>query len=196
MLKHLCVALLFISSALITKTAHAAPSTAYISDDLYIFMHSGAGKNYRIVGSVNAGTEIKLVTGTENNGFFEIVDDKERQGWVESKFINQEQSLKVKHQNLAEELASTQQKLRDVQAQVPQLQSMNSDLTSQSEQLQAQLDQAIAERDAIQTKQQNLRAKEKRQLLTYGGAIAFIGLFLGIILTIFLSRRKRYDGWA
>ncbi|MEM0514146.1 TIGR04211 family SH3 domain-containing protein [Pseudoalteromonas sp. YIC-827] len=196
MLKHLCVALVLISSALITKMAIAAPSTAYISDDLYIFMHSGAGKNYRIIGSVNAGTQIKLVTGTENNGFFEVVDDKERQGWVESKYINQEQSLKVKHENLAEELASTQQKLRDVQAQVPQLQSMNSDLSTQTEQLQAQLDQAIAERDAVQTKQQNLRAKEKRQLLTYGGAIAFIGLFLGIILTIFLSRRKRYDGWA
>ena len=196
MLKHLFVALVLVSSAFFTKAVSAEQSTAYISDELYIFMHSGAGKNYRILGSVNAGTEVTLVTGTPTNGFYEIVDDKERQGWVESQFINQDKSLKVKFEQLGAELASTQQTLRSAQSQIPELQNLNRDLQEQNQQLQAQLDAAIKERDAIETKQQSLRTKEKRQLLTYGGAIAFIGLFLGIILTIFLSRRKRYDGWA
>ncbi len=196
MLKHLFVALVFVTSAFFTKAVSAEQSTAYISDELYIFMHSGAGKNYRILGSINAGTEITLVTGTETNGFYEIVDDKERQGWVEAQYINQDQSLRVKFEQLGEELANTQQTLRDAQSQIPELQNLNSSLRDQNQQLQEQLATAISERDAIQNKQQSLRSKEKRQLLTYGGAIAFIGLFLGIILTIFLSRRKRYDGWA
>ena len=196
MLKHLFVALVLVSSAFFTKAVSAEQSTAYISDELYIFMHSGAGKNYRILGSVNAGTEVTLVTGTQTNGFYEIVDDKERQGWVESQFINQDKSLKVKFEQLGEELTSMQQTLRSAQSQIPELQNLNRDLQEQNQRLQAQLDAAIEERDAIETKQQSLRTKEKRQLLTYGGAIAFIGLFLGIILTIFLSRRKRYDGWA
>ncbi|MEO2267175.1 TIGR04211 family SH3 domain-containing protein [Pseudoalteromonas pernae] len=196
MLKHLFLALVFVSSAFFTQAVSAEQRAAYISDELYIFMHSGAGKNYRILGSINAGTEITLVTGTETNGFYEIIDDKERQGWVEAQYINQDKSLKVKFEQLGEELASTQQTLRNAQSEIPELQSLNSDLQAQNQQLQEQLATAIAERDAIQTKQQSLRSKEKRQLLTYGGAIAFIGLFLGIILTIFLSRRKRYDGWA
>ncbi|MFY8274068.1 TIGR04211 family SH3 domain-containing protein [Pseudoalteromonas sp. SSDWG2] len=196
MLKHLSIALIVFSSAFFAKQAYAESSTAYISDELYIFMHSGAGKNYRILGSVNAGTQVQLVTGTETNGFYEIVDDKERQGWVESQFINQGQSLKVKFEQLGEQLASTQQTLRDAQAQIPELQSLNTDLQTQNQQLQDQLAEAIAARDAVQTKQQSMQAKEKRQLLTYGGAIALISLLLGVILTIFLSRRKRYDGWA
>ena len=196
MVKHACVALAFMLSALFTTAAHAEQGTAYISDELYIFMHSGAGKNYRILGSVDAGTPVTLVSGEENNGFLEIIDDKQRQGWVETKFINQDKSLKIQYQELGEQLAQTQQALRNAQAQRPELQTLNRDLQEQAQQLQAQLDQAIAERDALNAKQQGLKAKEKRQLLTYGGAIAFIGLFLGIILTVILSRRKRYDGWA
>jgi SH3 domain protein len=30
----------------------------------------------------------------------------------------------------------------------------------------------------------------------YGGGIAFIGIFIGMIITLMLSRRKSYDGWA
>ncbi|WP_462157347.1 TIGR04211 family SH3 domain-containing protein [Pseudoalteromonas sp. GB56] len=159
MLKHLFVALVFVTSAFFTKAVSAEQSTAYISDELYIFMHSGAGKNYRILGSINAGTEITLVTGTETNGFYEIVDDKERQGWVEAQYINQDQSLRIKFEQLGEELANTQQTLRDAQSQIPELQNLNSSLQDQNQQLQEQLATAISERDAIQNKQQSLRSK-------------------------------------
>ena len=61
MLKHSLLALLFAAATFMshaeeTDTASDA-NTAYIIDNLYTFMHSGASKNYRIIGSVDAGTK-------------------------------------------------------------------------------------------------------------------------------------------
>ena len=38
-----------------------ASSSHYIRDDLFIFMHTGPGRNYRILGSIEAGTPITVL---------------------------------------------------------------------------------------------------------------------------------------
>ena len=43
--------------------------------------------------------------------------------------------------------------------------------------------------------QQQKVQKEQHLLLTYGGGIGIGGIIIGVILTLFLSRRRRYDGW-
>lgn len=194
MIKYALLALIAVMGTF-TSQVTQAQDTAYVVDDLYTFMHSGAGKNYRIIGSVNAGTEVKL-TGAASNEFVEVIDDKDRTGWVESKFIQSQPSLKIQHQQLGEELAQTQQALRKAQSELPEIQKQNQQLQLQVEQLQGDLQLITDERDTLAAQQASVKSKEKRQLLTYGGAIAFIGLFLGIILTVILSRRKKYDGWA
>ena len=40
-------------------------NTAYIIDNLYTFMRSGASKNYRLLGSVDAGTKLTLLSAEE-----------------------------------------------------------------------------------------------------------------------------------
>ena len=158
-------------------------------------MHSGPSKNYRILGSVDAGTQVTLLSA-EDNGYFKIRDDKDREGWVEAKFVTENAGIQQQFQALSNDMTLMQEQLRQAEIELPQLQEQNKTLTEQnqalSEQIQALKNTIESERNAKQT----ASAKEKRQLLTYGGAIAFIGLLLGIILTIMLSRRKRYDGWA
>ena len=89
-----------------------------------------------------------------------------------------------------------QENLRLAQIELPQLQKQNQTLTDQNLQLSAQITSLQTTLAQERTQKEAASSKEKRQLLTYGGAIAFLGLFLGIILTIVLSRRKRYEGWA
>jgi SH3 domain protein len=89
-----------------------------------------------------------------------------------------------------------QEKLRQAQIDLPQLQDQNQTLTNQNKQLSEQITKLKITLEQERVQKQAASSKEKRQLLTYGGAIAFLGLFLGIILTIVLSRRKRYEGWA
>jgi SH3 domain protein len=68
MLKHCLLGLLltatsFISQAQEAQTANSSDAnSAYIIDNLYTFMRSGAGKNYRLLGSVDAGTKLTVLS--------------------------------------------------------------------------------------------------------------------------------------
>ena len=201
MLKH-CLLWLLLTAAPFMSQAEEAQSTsptnaktAYIIDNLYTFMRSGASKDYRLLGSIDAGTQLTLLSD-EQNGFIKVKDDKDREGWVEAKFISESAGLKQQYQALNNEMSTIQNRLRQAQVESPELHEQNSQLTEQNAQLLAQISQLQGELSQEQQLKQATSAKEKRQLLTYGGAIAFLGLFLGIILTIVLSRRKRYEGWA
>ncbi|WP_440055191.1 TIGR04211 family SH3 domain-containing protein [Pseudoalteromonas sp. T1lg65] len=166
----------------------------YISDDLYIFMHTGPGKNYRILGSVNAGSRITILSGAED-GFIQIKDDKDREGWIESDFATTEPGLRQQLDALNQTLSDTQQQLTTTEQQLPELQQANNELRAENSNLNetiASLEQQLAEEKSV--KQQKVD-KERHLLLGYGGAIALGSLVIGVILTLTLSRRKRYDGW-
>ncbi|MBQ4833956.1 TIGR04211 family SH3 domain-containing protein [Pseudoalteromonas sp. MMG010] len=201
MLKHCLLGLIltattFMSSAQEAQTsAETNAQNAYIVDNLYTFMRSGAGKNYRLLGSVDAGSKITVLS-EQNNGFIQIKDEKGREGWVEAKFISNEAGLHQQYQELSSSMTIVQNQLRQAEVELPKLQQQNHRLTEQNQSLSAQIAKLKMTIEQERTGKQAATAKEKRQLLTYGGAIAFIGLFIGIILTIALSRRKRYEGWA
>ena len=198
MLKQCIFGLLLAATSFISYAEEAPSSnenTAYIVDNLYTFMHSGPSKNYRILGSVDAGTQITLLS-EEDNGYFKIRDDKDREGWVETKFISENAGIHQQFQALNNDMTLMQEQLRQAEIELPQLQEQNRTLTEQNQALSEQIEKLKSTIESERNVKQLASAKEKRQLLTYGGAIAFIGLLLGIILTIMLSRRKRYDGWA
>lgn len=177
------------------ESSAANAKTAYIIDNLYTFMRSGASKDYRLLGSIDAGTQLTILSETEN-GFIKVRDDKNREGWVETKFISGSAGLHQQYNALKNEMDAMQNKLRQAQIELPELQNHTRELTAQNAQLTEQIIQLETSLAQRQQQKQVSSAKEKRQLLTYGAAIAFLGLFLGIILTVVLSRRKRYEGWA
>ncbi|GAA68622.1 TIGR04211 family SH3 domain-containing protein [Pseudoalteromonas sp. NZS127_1] len=201
MLKHCLLGLLLTATTFMSYAEEAKPAnstnanTAYIIDNLYTFMRSGASKNYRLLGSVDAGTKLTLLSA-EENGFIKIKDDKDREGWIETKFVTKTAGLHQQYKTLSSEMSTMQENLRQAQIELPQLQEQNQTLTDQNLQLSAQITKLKTTLEQERTQKEAASSKEKRQLLTYGGAIAFLGLFLGIILTIVLSRRKRYEGWA
>ncbi|GEK10043.1 MULTISPECIES: TIGR04211 family SH3 domain-containing protein [Pseudoalteromonas] len=177
-----------------TTPANPPQPNGYISDNLYIFMHTGPSKNYRILGSVDAGTPITILSGAED-GFVQIKDDKEREGWVESKFITTEAGLKQQLENLNQTLVDTQTALNDAQQQLPILQQNNTNLLAENVALQETISGLEQQLQDERLSQQQKVQKEQHQLLTYGGIIGISGIIIGVILTLFLSRRKRYDGW-
>ncbi|WMN59128.1 TIGR04211 family SH3 domain-containing protein [Pseudoalteromonas xiamenensis] len=168
---------------------------AYITDNLYIFVHSGAGKNYRILGSINAGTAVQVV-GDEKNGFVNVIDDKGREGWVEAEFVTTEAGLQITNQNLQAQLDALNVELQDSQNEVPTLQAKLNSLESENAELRQAVKDSETQKVQIQKEAMNKKQEQQHLLLSYGAAIAFSGLILGVILTLFLSRRKRYDGWA
>ena len=178
------------------QTANATNAkTAYIIDNLYIFMRSGASKNYRLLGSVNAGSQLTLLSA-EENGYIKVRDDKGREGWVETKFVTTTPGLQQQNTALNTQVNALKERLHQAQIKQPKLQELNKTLNVKNEQLSDDITRLEATLKQERAEKQQATRKEKQLLLTYGSAIAFFGLFVGIILTILLSRRKQNTGWA
>ncbi|MBD1581527.1 TIGR04211 family SH3 domain-containing protein [Pseudoalteromonas sp. S16_S37] len=166
----------------------------YIIDNLFIYMHAGPGKNYRILGSVDAGTAITIISEVQED-FIQIIDDKGREAWVEAKFVTTQPGLNLQLQQANEALQNSQSEMDAIRGELPILQQANNDLRAENQNLQ----ETITELQTTLNKQQQAstakKQKEQHLMLTYGGGVALAGLLFGVILTLLLSRRKRYDGW-
>ncbi|MFT4993327.1 MAG: SH3 domain protein, partial [Paraglaciecola sp.] len=91
------------------ETTNSDGELRYISDDLFTFLHTGPGRNYRILGQVVAGTRVTLLQEDKKNNFVEIIDDKQRQGWVDGQFISPQQSLREVLPGLQQQLQEASQ---------------------------------------------------------------------------------------
>lgn len=92
----------------------AAPTFAqdrYIADKLFTYMHSGPSNQYRIIGSIDAGEKVKLINTNKDTDYTQIVDERGRTGWVESRFVTRDVSMAVRLPQLEKELADVKSKL-------------------------------------------------------------------------------------
>lgn len=180
----------------VQTTENASSSTAYITDNLFVYMHSGPGKNYRILGSVQAGTELQLLDENKDTGYSQVKDSRGRTGWIDKRNISKRPGLAQQNLKLKSQLADLQAELNSSQRDMPVLRQTASDLEVKNRELTAEIEKLNAQISSSRNQKQQASEKQQKQLLIYGGGIAFIGILMGIIITLVLSRRKRYDGWA
>lgn len=180
----------------VQTTESASSSIAYITDNLFVYMHSGPGKNYRILGSVQAGTELQLLDENKETGYSQVKDSRGRTGWIDKRNISKRPGLAQQNLKLKNQLADLQAELNSSQRDMPVLRQTANDLEVKNRELNAEIEKLNAQISSSRNQKQQASEKQQKQLLIYGGGIAFIGILLGIIITIVLSRRKRYDGWA
>lgn len=192
----LAFALITASSICVAETQPPTPETAYITDNLHVYMHSGAGKQYRILGSLNSGSELTVIGEDDAAGYIQVKDSKGRTGWVDKRNISKRPGLAIQNQQLRAQVSELKAELNTSQRDMPSLRQVKGDLEIKNEQLQKEITSLESEISNLKRSRQETSDKEKRDLLIYGGGIAFVGILFGILITLVLSRRKRYDGWA
>jgi len=204
--KHL-ISILLLAFAVVTVPAKAE-QVRYISDDLFTYMHRGPSTQFRIMGSINAGTKVTLLETNKENGFSKVTDSRGRTGWVNSDFISRQVGLKERVPALEKELTEVKAALADAQLsgdeQTKNLQNSLQIRTEQITDLELQNSQLNEQLMTSQTEIRELRAKidtQKDDLLmkwfTYGGMVAGAGLLFGLVLPHLIPRRrKRNNGWA
>ena len=119
-----------------TQTTGENLTPAYISDDLFIYMHAGPGNNYRILGSINAGDEVSM-TGESANGYTQIIDSKNRETWVESKYVSTTPGIRAAIAELNGKLASNEDSSLQLSSELTQ--ANNQLLQTQGNYIQAAL---------------------------------------------------------
>jgi SH3 domain protein len=167
----------------------------YISDDLFTYLHAGPGRNFRILGSVVAGTRVTLLQINDDNDFVEIIDDKQRTGWVDAGFINTTASVKELVPGLQQELQQSKQTRNLQSADIELLNQQIEALSAQNSGLQARLDNAEQNSAEISSTLEEYDQTAEMEWFTRGGIVAIVSLFLGILLTYLPKKRRRNDNW-
>ena len=172
-----------------------ASSSHYIRDDLFIFIHTGPSRNYRILGSVVAGTPITVLEENTETEFTQITDNEGRTGWVESQFVTSTMSQAEQLPKLREALRQTQDSLQTAQSdnarirqQLNEARQQVSELTTENESQASTITRLTAQVD-------NADNEEMVMWFTRGGMVAGAGILLGVLLTFIPKRRRRDDQW-
>ncbi|TKB51442.1 TIGR04211 family SH3 domain-containing protein [Ferrimonas sediminicola] len=206
--KPLAIAAL-LGAALLAPQVTAAESNYSISEDIYIYLHAGPGTQFRILGSVKAGIPVSI-TGERQGEYVQIIDDRERTGWVKQDQLTQAESFRLAVPRLNEEVASLKQQLEQQQARNGQLQSQVDQLNSQLEasqraamnteaDLKTTLDTLSAENERLEKENRSMKNSERWQWLQQGGMVAGAGLVLGLIIAYLprpQRRRRNQSGWV
>ncbi|MEX0447067.1 TIGR04211 family SH3 domain-containing protein [Xenorhabdus sp. SGI246] len=183
-----------------------AEEKRYVSDELSAYTRSGPSNQHRIMGSLNAGAEVVLVNPKSENGYSQIRDNKGRTSWILTSELSAIPSLREripameqKIKTLTEQLAnidnSWNQRTAEMQNKVAASDKIINDLKTENAKLQSKL--TVAEK---KVEIANLQLDDKQraiilQWFMYGGAVAGIGLLLGLLLPHIVPRRKRKDRW-
>ncbi len=186
----------------------ALAANRYISDELFTYMHSGPNNTYRIIGSVDAGSQVQVLSTNTETEYTQIRDSRGRTGWVQSKFVTNEESMAIRLPRIEKELAEVKKQLANArQTSDTEKAGLVESLETRNQQI-ADLENKYSEISdqltSVETENRELRAKldtQKDDMLlkyfTYGGGVAGAGLLLGLILPHLIPRKKRSpSGWA
>lgn len=167
----------------------------YISDDLFTFLHAGPGRNYRILGSVVAGSKVTLLQIDENKEFVEVIDDKQRTGWVQAEYISKERSVRELVPGLQAELQTAANTINQQNIDNDLLNQRIADLSSQNAALSRKLSTLESENQSLSLELDNHDQSAQIEWFTRGGIVAVISLVLGIVITYLPKKRRRNDNW-
>ena len=103
---------LFILTLLVLYPAVA--EKRYISDELWINLRSGPGNDYKILKILKSGSHLQLVESDDETKFSKVITDKGLEGWVPTRFIQDEPIA-------FEKLILTQRELKKTQADFSEL---------------------------------------------------------------------------
>lgn len=175
--------------------AQEAAKPAFISDALFVYLHSGPSNQYRIVGTVNAGQSISYLSEDAETGYVQIQYEDGKTGWLPKEYVTFTPGLVSQLETLKAEYATNNGKLMALQ--------------QQHDQLNAQLNEAIAERQtALQQLEQANRAYEQMKMqaeatqtsiwqkpMVLGSLILLAGLIFGLILPLLMPKRRDNERW-
>lgn len=180
----------------VEQNTQSTTASGFISDDLFIYMHSGAGKNYRIIGTINAGTQVKL-TGNTANDYTEIRDENNKTSWVESQYIAEKPGLRFVVAELNSQIASAGDNNSQLDAQLNQLKDTINNLTEQNTSLKNEVLTLNTTLVSTQSKLKDQDTNIKKQWFFNGAIVLGVGLILGLVLPrLFTRRRSKMDSWG
>lgn len=202
-----------LSPMLLATLLLALPSAAssqttqrWVSDSLNTWVRSGPTDGHRIVGTLQSGQAVTLI-GSDGK-YSQVRNESGNSMWILSSELQSVPGQAERIPVLEQQVNQLSSELENInQSWELRVQGMQETLETRKaliEELEQQRAGLNAELLATQSELREARAKlgdENQQLLLrymlYGGGIAGAGLLAGLILPLFVRRRKRHnDVWV
>lgn len=186
--------------------ASHAEDKRYISDELSTYIHSGPGNQYRIIGTLNAGDDVTVLSINENAGYAQIRDAKDRTSWIPLNQLSQTPSLRTRVPELEKQVQDLTARLSnidsdwnkrtaDMQQKVSASDDIITGLRNENQDLKNQLTVAQKKVEAANVQLDDKQRTIILQWFLYGGGVAGVGLLLGLLLPHLIPSRKKNDRW-
>lgn len=186
-------------SSLLLSCSIPAFSTDYITENLSTYMRKGAGEQFKISGTIQAGEKITVLDRKER--FVLIRDSRNREGWVLASEVSQTVSpkelipqLQQQVQDLNGRLAKIdsdwQQRTVEMQRRSHESQKQTSDLLAENTQLKREIEMLKNKNRSLETMQDSEKRAIATQYFIYGGLVLIVGLILGLFIPHLIPRRK------
>jgi SH3 domain protein len=197
-----------------------AAETAYLTDHLDFSLRSGESVRNKTVKMLPSGTELTVLGKNPGTGYSHVRTADGIEGYIQTRLLQKEPSSPklveqseqkirqlesentqmkaeletLKSDNALQTLTAERDKLRMDLSEIQQAASNAIQLKQQRDQLQERV--VTVERELKQLKRENIALDDssKQEWFLYGGALAFAGVILGMILPK-LSRPRRSSSW-
>ena len=193
--KYLFCILFLLSSFQSFAEEQATDNRSFISDDLFIYFHSGPGTEYRILGSINAGESVTLL-GPVEKGYQQISDSKQRKGWVDANYVSKNPGLRDVVSELNEQLANQTVEIAQLQTKLQSSKKEFAALNSNFEEIKKVNNQLSTQNEELATIADDKAMDIKITYFSYGVGVLVLGLILGLVLPRIPVKRKSYSSWG
>ena len=128
---------------LVTVTSYAAVEKRYVSDKLWLQLRSGPGSDFRILKALPSGEHLIFIEQTEDKNYTKVTTDKGVEGWVLTRYLEDEPVAK-------EKLILSQRELVKVKAELDTLKQQTETLSAEKSSLSGDHSSLIREKKSLE----------------------------------------------
>jgi len=160
----------------------------YISDELFIYYHSGPGTQYRILGTIDSGTPVTVLENNQGSGYVKVRDPRGREGWLEEKYLSSQPAARERIPQLENALSEAETTLAQKQSVIEQQEQQVTQLNQSQQQLQQRLSELQRLNDQLSTRLDTREEDLQMRWFVHGGVVLAAGMLVGIVIPFLEAR--------
>ncbi len=180
--------------------------TRSISDDVFIYLHSGPSLDYRITGTLKVGTEVKTLKHDKKTKFVRVKAVTGKTGWMKVSELQKTRPAKTLLPVLKKKLDDAQLALKNISDEnaiklsekelvIQEQISLVSELKVETERLNGDVINLKSRKLELELWQETRESQEKMNWMLEGGGFLLLGLLIGLIIPFLPRRKKRTNNW-
>lgn len=178
-----------------SASAQTESKPAFISDNLFVYLHSGPSNQYRIVGTINAGQSVTYLGEDADTGYAQIQYEDNKTAWLPKEHVSYTPGLQSQLQQLKQEYADYNENVLALEQQRDQLNSQLNQAVAERQTALEQLEQSNRAYEQLKVQLENTQSSIWEKPMVLGSLILLAGLLFGLILPLVLPKKRSNERW-